>query len=63
MEIVNNERTVIVEFNRLNEASQQTAISVANWLRKIAVEIEDPNFRAKVDQVFSYGYCRPLNID
>lgn len=58
-----NGRTVTVEFKGLKEATQQQAISVAAWLRNIALEIEDPTFRAKVDTIFTYGYCQPLNVE
>lgn len=59
-----NGTSVVVTIYTLPTASQQQAISVAAWLRNIALEVEDQAFRAKVDPAgMTYRYCQPLNAE
>lgn len=58
-----NGASITIVFSGLQAATQQQAISVAAWLRNIALEVEDASFRVRVDPTYTCRYCQPLNAE
>ena len=54
-------RSVRCEFRYLNKADQLDAMCVASWLRQLADDVEDEEYRSKCSDIFTAGFCRPLS--
>ena len=53
-------RSITCEFRYLSKCDDADARGVAQWLRDLATDVEDSEFRAQCDHLFTAGYCRPL---
>jgi hypothetical protein len=55
-------RAIACEFRYLNKCDDADAKQIAQWLRDLAADVADAEFRAKCDHLFTAGYCRPLGV-
>ena len=53
-------RSVAVTFHGLQACGDRDANKVADWLIDLAFDVRKSDFRVKVDEVFTAGYCQPL---